>query len=178
MKTKIVYGPTHDAWQGFIPFLSNLIDVHHIKKVCDVGGGANPALSSGYISENSLDYTLLDISENELNKAPENYNKILADIASPDFTPGNKFDLVFVDGPKEQLKGGMGRDAAIKIASQVSDNIIIHDAGRCEEELFQRKYLRSVFKLVRKSGNHITRCHYWVRRPKPVTLEDILKGNK
>ena len=94
----------------------------------------------------------------------------------------SKFDLVFVDGPKEQLKGGIGRDAAIQIASQVSNHVIIHDAGRLEEEQYQRKYLRGIFKLVRKSGDHITRCHYWVRRPKPVTLEDVKnalrKGNE
>lgn len=84
-----------------------------------------------------------------------------------------KFDLVFVDGPKERQKGGIGRDVAMRIASQVSDRIIIHDAGRDEEWIHQRNYLRSIFKLERKSGSHITRCHYWKRRPKPVTLNDV-----
>ena len=89
-------------------------------------------------------------------------------------TAHEKFDLVFVDGPKSRREGGIGRDAAIRIASQVSDHIVIHDAGREEEGGFQREYLRGVFKLVDKSGSHITRCHYWQRRPKPVTLEDVL----
>lgn len=86
-----------------------------------------------------------------------------------------EFDLVFVDGPKEQAKGGTGRFTSIEIASQVSDYIILHDAGRLEEETAQRAHLRGVFKLERKSGNHLTRCHYWVRRPEPVTLEDVKK---
>ncbi|KKN70967.1 hypothetical protein LCGC14_0425690 [marine sediment metagenome] len=84
-----------------------------------------------------------------------------------------KFDLVFVDGPKERQKGGIGRDAAMRIASQVSDNIIVHDAGRDEEWIHQRKHLRGIFKLEKKSGSHITRCHYWKRRPKPVTINDV-----
>ena len=84
-----------------------------------------------------------------------------------------QFDLVFVDGPKDTHKGGAGRSVAIQIASQVSDNIIIHDAGRLEEWAFQRKHLRGIFKLERKSGSHITRSHYWKRRPKPVTIADV-----
>jgi hypothetical protein len=86
---------------------------------------------------------------------------------------GKSFDMVFVDGPTQRLKGGAGRDMAINIASQISDHVMIHDAGRSEEEQAQRKYLRSVFKLARKSGTHITRCHYWERRPHPVTLEEM-----
>jgi GT2 family glycosyltransferase len=84
-----------------------------------------------------------------------------------------KFDLCFVDGPKEIRKGGAGRNMSIHIASKLSDHVIVHDAGRPDEEKFQRAHLRSVFKLERKSGNHMTRCNYWKRRPHPVTLEEI-----
>jgi len=87
-----------------------------------------------------------------------------------------KFDFCFVDGPKQKLKGGTGRQASIAIASQITDHVIIHDAGRIEEETFQRAHLRGIFKLIRKSGNHLTRCHYWTRRSKPVTLEDVKKA--
>ena len=88
-------------------------------------------------------------------------------------TSCEKFDLVFVDGPKDTQKGGVGRSTAVHIASQVSDNIIVHDAGRQEEWACQRKHLRGIFRLERKSGSHITRCHYWRRRPKPVTIADV-----
>ena len=88
--------------------------------------------------------------------------------------PG-KFDLVFIDGPEQKQNGGIGRDAAMRIAAQVSNHVIIHDAGRLEEEQHQRKYFRSIFKLTKRSGNHLIRCHYWERRPKPVTLEDVKK---
>lgn len=89
--------------------------------------------------------------------------------------PYGKFDLVFVDGPEQRANGGIGRDTAVRIASQVSDHVILHDAGRIEEDAHQRKHLRSIFRLARRSGNHIIRCHYWKRRPKPVTLEDVKK---
>ena len=87
----------------------------------------------------------------------------------------DKFDFCFVDGPKQCKRGGIGRETATLIASQVTDHVIVHDAGRSEEEKHQRKFLRSVFKLVKRSGNHITRAHYWNRREKPVTLEDVKK---
>ena len=84
-----------------------------------------------------------------------------------------EYDFCFVDGPKSRNKGGVGRDVAMEIASQVTDHVMVHDAGRPDEETQQRKYLRSVFKLVRKSGNHMTRIHYWIRRPHPVTLAEV-----
>ncbi len=95
MSTNISYRPTKDAWEGYGPFLKELIHENHIKKICDVGGGANPVLNEEYIEERGLDYSLLDISEHELDKAPKNYTKILGDIASPNFTSDRKYDLVF-----------------------------------------------------------------------------------
>ena len=83
------------------------------------------------------------------------------------------YDFCFVDGPKARNKGGVGRDVAMEIASQVTDHVMVHDAGRPDEETQQREHFRSVFKLVRKSGNHMTRIHYWIRRPHPVTLAEV-----
>jgi len=85
----------------------------------------------------------------------------------------NKYDFCFVDGPKNRSKGGVGRDVAMEIAAQVTDHVMVHDAGRPDEEKQQRANFRSVFKLVRKSGNHMTRIHYWIRRPHPVTLAEV-----
>lgn len=93
--TNITYGTYKEAWDGFASYLTNIISENHIKKICDVGGGANPVLSADYIKENNIDYYLLDISEHELKKAPGNFKKILADIASPHFQLNTKFDLVF-----------------------------------------------------------------------------------
>lgn len=95
MVTNILYGRTQDAWQGFVPFLTDLINEHNIERVCDIGGGSNPLLSGEYIEKRGLDYSILDISESELLKGPKHYKKILADIASHDFSINKKFDLVF-----------------------------------------------------------------------------------
>lgn len=95
MSTHISYRSTKEAWEGFGPFLEELINENKLKKICDVGGGANPVLSEEYIKERSIDYSLLDISETELKKAPENYHKILGDIASPNLELDQKYDLVF-----------------------------------------------------------------------------------
>lgn len=95
METNITYATYKDAWDGFTTFLTDLIDKYHIRSICDIGGGANPVLSADYIKQKKIDYYLLDISELELSKAPENYNKILADIASQHFKVNTKFDLIF-----------------------------------------------------------------------------------
>jgi uncharacterized UPF0146 family protein len=84
-----------EAWQGFKPFITDLIDKNNIKRVCDIGGGANPLLDEEYIEKKGVDYSILDISETELFKAPPRYKKVLADIASPGFKIDEKYDLVF-----------------------------------------------------------------------------------
>lgn len=78
-----------------------------------------------------------------------------------------KVDLVFIKDSRNV--------EAMEIASLVSDNVILYNAGRMREKELQREFLRSVFKLIVKSGNHPTRCNYWSRRPSPVTLKDVLK---
>jgi hypothetical protein len=56
MTTKIAYGPTKDTWQGFGKLLTNLITEYHIKRICGIGGGANPLISDEYIEDQCLDY--------------------------------------------------------------------------------------------------------------------------
>jgi len=75
-----------------------------------------------------------------------------------------EFDLVFVDGPVGKVNGGIGREHSIKIASEVSDRVIIHDAGREDEALWQKVFLKGEFKLMSRSALHQTRCHFWRRR--------------
>lgn len=90
----ISYGHSDDIWQGFEKSLLDIIENYSIKGICDIGGGANPVINAEYIKSKGLDYTILDISESELLKAPSNYNKIMADISSPEFSTQRKFDFV------------------------------------------------------------------------------------
>jgi SAM-dependent methyltransferase len=64
------------------------------RRVLDVGGGANPFLSLEFVREHGIDYTVLDISSEELGKAPGGYKTIVGDIAGSAALPG-KYDLIF-----------------------------------------------------------------------------------
>lgn len=93
---KISYRPSEEARTGYEAFLKRIIETRNVRTVCDVGGGANPVLPMDYILERNLEYSVLDISESELKKAPEGYIKIAADVQSPAFqSGGQKYDLVF-----------------------------------------------------------------------------------
>jgi 2-polyprenyl-3-methyl-5-hydroxy-6-metoxy-1,4-benzoquinol methylase len=94
MKTKISYGRSEDAWRGYEQFILKYIDDHHVRKVCDVGGGANPLLSAEDIAKHAIEYHIVDISETELNKGSVDCIKVVADVASSDFCLDSRFDLV------------------------------------------------------------------------------------
>lgn len=87
-----------------------------------------------------------------------------------------KFDLCFVDAPPSKAGGGIGRQHSMEVASKVADRIIVHDAGRGEEMMWQFIYLRNDFKMIEKNGHHQSRCQYWVRRTlldeKPTNLTE------
>lgn len=72
-------------------------------------------------------------------------------------------DLVFIDGPVGKINGGPGREAAFKLASKCKA-VVVHDAGRDEEQALQEKYLMPSFKLIKKNGWHQSRCVYWESR--------------
>lgn len=50
------------------------------RRICDVGGGANPVFSERKIERLGLEYVVLDASEHELEKAPSSYERLSGDI--------------------------------------------------------------------------------------------------
>jgi SAM-dependent methyltransferase len=82
------------AWENYLPFLENLIDDTGAQRVCDVGAGARPSLPLEIVAARGIEYVLLDVSDEELAKAPDGYAKVRADIAAVDFDAGEPFDLV------------------------------------------------------------------------------------
>ena len=76
------------------------------RKICDVGGGANPVLPLQFIEENRLDCTVLDISSAELEKAPNGYKKLVQDIEAERYAPAEQFDLVVTKMMAEHIKNG------------------------------------------------------------------------
>lgn len=95
MDSNICYSETKDVLYNYKYFIKALVEKHQIKSICDVGGGANPLLDLEYINEKGIDYTILDISETELNKAPKEFKKIKSDISAPQNMAESNFDLVF-----------------------------------------------------------------------------------
>jgi len=80
--------------------------------------------------------------------------------------PRDSYDIAFVDGPLGAVCDGPGREHSMRIASESADVVIVHDAGRIDEQRWQNKYLRPDFNMVAKNGNHQSRCHLWVRKEK------------
>jgi len=68
------------------------------RSVCELGGGARPAIDLEFIEAHSLDLLVIDLSAEELGKAPPGYQGIVGDIGSPSFRAGDyegRCDLVF-----------------------------------------------------------------------------------
>ena len=91
---RVTYLPTQDAWDGFLPYTVALIGAQQLTRVCEIGGGANPLLSEDFIAEKRIDYTVLDCSRAELDKAPDAYRKVEADITSRDLSLPETYDLM------------------------------------------------------------------------------------
>jgi SAM-dependent methyltransferase len=77
--TRISYGPADGAWKQFDRRVEELT-TRPGTRVCDLGGGATPVLPPSIVESRQLDYTLVDISSDELAKAPDGYRKVLADL--------------------------------------------------------------------------------------------------
>jgi SAM-dependent methyltransferase len=50
------------------------------KRICDVGGGANPVAAAADIDRLGVDYFVLDAARRELDKAPPTYETVVMDI--------------------------------------------------------------------------------------------------
>lgn len=106
MSTTVSFGHFDDAWSSHAATLKALIEQNGIHQVCEVGGGANPLLPKAYLLSKGLDYTILDVSQEELDKAPAGYNKVLADICAPSTLDLGPFDLVFTKMLAEHVSDG------------------------------------------------------------------------
>ena len=90
---RIVYARSDTVLPDFKYLIERAITENGLRRVCDLGAGANPILEPDFIERNQLEYTIMDISREELAKAPAQYTKIQTDLASPLFEPSEQYDL-------------------------------------------------------------------------------------
>lgn len=105
----IRYEASPNVWQGYTGYVQDAITKSKARRVLELGGGANPLLPLEFLQRNGIEYTVLDISSDELAKAPIGYKKMCCDIGSAqmDFGGhGGEYDLVFSKMLAEHVKNG------------------------------------------------------------------------
>ncbi len=83
-----------DLWTDFPARAEELARGADVTRVCELGGGANPMLRLGLIEERGLDHEIVDVSAEELAKAPAGYRTVQADATSPEFVARGPYDLI------------------------------------------------------------------------------------
>ncbi len=96
-----------ELWSAYEDYLKEIIRATQAKQVCDIGGGRNPSIDHAFITEHDLSYSLLDISQEELEAAPAGYSKIQADIGDRKVElPEASYDLCFSKMVAEHIQNG------------------------------------------------------------------------
>lgn len=143
-------------------FMKEVIDENKVKNILEFGAGLS-SLLFGTVAEKIITFEDQQGWIKKINDmADETKNHFFhwdgKELAIDDFKEeGLKFDMAFVDGPA----GSMNREWSTKYASELADIVIVHDAGRQGEKIWQEKYLSSEFELVAKGGH---RCHLWMKK--------------
>ena len=97
------------GWERAPAFLEREISQRRLRHIADLGGGAHPLLPQSFVKAQDLSYCVLDISREELAKAPAYCEKIQIDITAPaeEFRAKvgqDRFDLVFSHMFLEHIK--------------------------------------------------------------------------
>jgi 2-polyprenyl-3-methyl-5-hydroxy-6-metoxy-1,4-benzoquinol methylase len=97
------------AFSGFKGRCAQLIREYECADVCEIGGGRAPLFSGPELEELGLTYTVMDVSQNELDLAPPDVNKERRDICAP-LVAGDhgRYDFMFSKCVAEHVKSGRG----------------------------------------------------------------------
>jgi SAM-dependent methyltransferase len=93
---RILYGTVEnfEGWERFPILVAAIIREHGLKRVAEIGAGANPAVSPDFVRQNRLHYLAVDEDESELKKAVGG-NLLAFDICRKEsLLPGAPYDLV------------------------------------------------------------------------------------
>lgn len=94
------------GWDKTEKFVQDLILNNSVKSILEIGAGANPTISPGFIKQYNLNYTISDVDDDELKKADEIYSGLVLNLSSRDFQLADKFDLVFSRMVGEHIRNG------------------------------------------------------------------------
>jgi len=95
MPNAISFDHTANLRLAYKEIILAIIDENGYRDICDLGGGANPLLSIDDVVSRDLNYSVMDISQSELLKAPEFVNKIPIDLSSKSGLGSYECDLCF-----------------------------------------------------------------------------------
>ena len=95
------------AFDGFEPRVLELIRENGHTAICDIGGGRTPLLWPKEVEQLGVEYTLMDVSEDELALAPKGHKTLPLDITAPlDPSHHETFDLIFSKFVAEHVPDG------------------------------------------------------------------------
>ena len=75
--------------------VANVIDEHKLVRVCEIGAGRHPLLPLHEARSRGVAYTILDISQEELEGLPYGFARILGDICDRTVGVSGSYDYVF-----------------------------------------------------------------------------------
>lgn len=94
------------GWGKMPLFIKDIIVKYNLKKILEIGSGANPTLDVNIVKELNLDYTTSDVVEGELNKADDIYKKVILDLSAEKINITEKYDLIFSRMVGEHIPDG------------------------------------------------------------------------
>jgi SAM-dependent methyltransferase len=96
-----------DAWAAHTRLCIETIARDGHRSVCEIGGGRKPLLDLPVVRELGVEYTVMDVSQGELDRAPEGYSTECADICDPAVTRlGERYDVVLSRMVAEHVPDG------------------------------------------------------------------------
>lgn len=94
------------GWGKMPLFIKEIIISYNLKKILEIGSGANPTIDVSTVRDLNLEYTTSDIEEGELNKADDIYKKVILDLSSEKIDLTERYDLIFSRMLGEHISDG------------------------------------------------------------------------
>ncbi|SPE25595.1 hypothetical protein SBA2_260085 [Acidobacteriia bacterium SbA2] len=123
-----------EGWDKFPAFIEQVIASQSSKRVCEIGAGANPAISQDAVRKHVLQFRAVDEVETELLKSgmTETGMTQTYDVCAPDApVPGAPYDLIFSRMTAEHFRAPDHAYKNMFQAGLFSDTTIIPSGCRC-----------------------------------------------